>query len=99
MEDVDDWEGLAWWLRINDTTIVDICAASTEVAQCHKRTLMDLEIYCEKLPSGDPYKVVSDIADVLESEMGMGKLAERLRELKFTSVDSKWIICQVHDWP
>ena len=92
LEDVEDWEGLAGWLRINDTTIVDICAASTTATQCHKRTLLDLEIYCEKSPSGDPYKVVSDVADVLESEMGMWKLAERLRELKFASVDSEWII-------
>lgn len=82
MEDVKDWEALASRLRISRTTILNTCATSTTVAQCHRK--MVVETYCDMLSSGDPHEVALDIADVLEGEMGTGKLAERLREFKFT---------------
>lgn len=83
MEDVENWDTLAGWLRISDATIVDACTSSSTVSQCYRRKLV--ETYCHMLSSGDARKVVSDIADVLESEMEMWKLAERLRVLKLDS--------------
>lgn len=89
LEDVKDWEVLASWLDVSDTIIAVACAASTTVAQCHRKMLV--EAYCDKLQSGDPRKVVSDIAHVLKSEMGMLTLAVRLREFTFAE-ESEWIV-------
>ena len=85
LEEVEDWEALAGWLNIRTINIKQNCAHSITVAQCYRRKLVDT--YCSRLTSSDPYKAASSIAHELESRMRIKNIAQKLRGLKFTSVD------------
>ena len=87
LEEVENWEALAGWLNIRTTNIKQNCALTITVAQCYRRKLV--ETYCSRLTSSDPYKAASSIAHELESKMRIRNIAQKLRELKFTSVDGE----------
>ena len=80
LEEVEDWEGLAGRLNINIITIRNSCGTRTDQAHCYRRQLV--MTYCDRLPSGDPNKVVTDIALILD-EMGKKRQAKKLREMSF----------------
>ena len=85
LEELEDWKTLAGWLDIRKATINNINrnCASFELAQCTWRELV--ETYCDGDGGGDPYITASDIADILDSEMGKKSQAQRLKQLEFTS--------------
>lgn len=87
LEEVEDWEALAGWLNIGTANIRQNCALTITVAQCCRRKLV--KTYCDRLTSSDPYKAASGIAHELESKMRIKNIAQKLRELKFTSVESE----------
>ena len=80
LEEVEDWEGLAGRLDINIITIRNNCGTSTDQARCYRRQLV--RTYCDRLPSGDPNKVATDFALILD-KMGKKSKAKKLRELSF----------------
>ena len=83
LADVRDWKGLTNRLSIRSDDIETYCAADSALAACHRRELV--RRYCDKQPSGDPYKVAEYIAKVLE-KMDHKRQAEQLRQLEF----GKW---------
>ena len=80
LEEVEDWEELAEGLNINTIRIRTNCGTRTDLAHCYRKQLV--RTYCDKLPSGDPNKVVKDFTLILD-EMGKKRQAKKLRELSF----------------
>ena len=78
--EVEEWEGLAGRLNINTITIRTNCGTRTDKAHCYRRQLVTT--YCDMLSSGDPNKVVTDFALILD-EMEKKKQAQTLKELSF----------------
>lgn len=58
------------------------CGTSTDQARCYRRWLV--KTYCDRLPSGDPTQVATDIALVLD-EKEKKRQGQKLRELSFGS--------------
>ena len=83
LEEVEDWEALAHWLKIRVATINDINknCASFQHAQCKWNGLV--RVSCDR-NAGDPLKTVAYIADVL-SKMDKKKQGRSLKNLPFTS--------------
>ena len=95
LKEVDEWATLAGWLNINSETIEENCIrTSVTVAEC-RRTAM-VRTCCDREPSGDPSKVASAIADVLESRMDKKYQAKRIRALTFSSELSYNAACVVY---
>lgn len=81
-EEVDYWETLTNSLNITKSAIVNInknCAL-VKRAECQWRELV--KTYCQKIPSGDPYKAATDIANKLH-DMQKTKEAELMEQLDF----------------
>ena len=83
LKEVDDWTTLTGWLDVRSKTIEENCIrTSVTVPEC-RRTAM-VWTCCHREPSGDPSKVASAIADVLESKMDKKYQANRIRALTFS---------------
>ena len=84
LESVKDWKELASWLDVGSNNIETDCAREGSQAACYRRELV--RSYCDKQPSGDPYKVAEDIAKALE-QMDKNHQAKNPRQLQF----GKWV--------
>ena len=81
-EEEDYWETLTNSLNITKSAIVNInknCAL-VKRAECQWRELV--KTYYQKIPSGDPYKAATDIANKLH-DMQKTKEAELMEQLHF----------------
>ena len=95
LKEVDDWTTLTGWLNVRSETIEENCIrTSVTVAEC-RRTAM-VWTCCYREPSGDPSKVASAIADVLESKMDKKYQANRIRALTFSRESSCITVCVVY---
>ena len=83
LEEVQDWEGLAGGLDIETSSIKTNCGTSTDRARCYRRWLV--RTYCDRMSSGDPRQVATEISFVLDVKMKKKKQAQKLRELSFAS--------------
>ena len=81
LEEVQDWEGLAGRLDIETSSIKTNCGTSTDQARCYRRWLV--RTYCDRLSSGDPRQVATEISLVLDVKMKKKKQAQKLRDMSF----------------
>ena len=79
---VVDWEGLAGWLEIEDTSNIkaDCHKEGGEFSVCYRKKLVSK--YCD-MTGGSAQQVANDFADVLQKRMGNRKMANILRQLDF----------------
>ena len=83
--DVYDFDGLAGWMNIKFGPIRENCASSTALFECYRRSLV--RSYCDESGHG-PQQVAEDIAAILEKDMKKKRVAQILRQLKFTQSKS-----------
>ena len=96
LEEVLNWEVLAAWLDINSAAIKTNCVPSHDLDQCYRRELV--KTHCDRLPSGDPYLAVEEMADMSEIKMKKRRQARALRDLDFSSELYNWharVLCNV----
>ena len=99
LEEVQDWEGLAGRLNIEINSIKTNCGTSTDQARCYRRQLV--RTYCDRVPSGDPRQVATEIAFVLDVKMKKKKQAQKLREMSLggkllVELKGIWNISGIH---
>ena len=83
--DINNVEGLAGWMNIKFGPIRENCASSMVLAKCYRRSLV--RSYCDESGHG-PQQVAEDITAILEKDMKNKRVAQILRQLKFTQSKS-----------
>ena len=83
--DINNVEGLAGWMNIKFGSIRENCASSMALAECYRRSLV--RSYCDESGHG-PQQVAENIAAILEKDMKNKRVAQILRQLKFTQSKS-----------